>query len=129
MSRAVRTSVLLATLALLALATAGGAVAGSPSVHAAGKCHLSSSEQRHLGASYVTSLRVKKTSCKTGKAVAHAFNNCRHSNGGARGHCNAKVGRYHCNEGHRTGISTQFDSSATCKRGGKRVHFTFTENT
>ena len=79
MSRAVRTSALLAALALLALATAGGAVAGSPSAHAAGSCHLSSYEQRHLGASYVTSLGVKKTSCTKGKGVVKAFNSCRGS--------------------------------------------------
>jgi hypothetical protein len=129
MSRVARTSALLAALALLALAAAGGAVAGSPQVHAAGKCHFHGTEQQHLGASYVTSLSVKNTSCRTGKAVAHAFNNCRHANGGARGHCHHRVKGYSCKEGRRSGISTQYDSSATCRRGAKRVHFTFTENT
>ena len=122
MSRAV---LLLASLALLALVGAGSAAAGSPAVHAAGKCHLSSHEQRHLGASYVTSLSVKKTSCKKGKGVVKAFNSCR---GSARGRCTHKVKRYSCNES-RTGISTQFDSTVNCSRGGKRVHFTYTENT
>ena len=77
MSRVVRTSALLgaaSTLAVLALVTAGGAVAGSPQVHAAGTCHLSTYEQRHLGATYVTSLRVRNTSCRTGKKVVRAFN-------------------------------------------------------
>jgi hypothetical protein len=126
MSRAV---LLLATLALLALAAADGAVASSAPVHAAGKCGFHGTEQQHLGASYVTSLSVKKTSCRTGKKVAHAFNNCRHKSGGARGHCHHKVKGFKCKEGHRSGISTQYDSSASCRRGSKRVHFTFTENT
>ena len=125
MSRAVRTSALLALVALLALATASGAVAGSPAVHAAGNCHLSSYEQRHLGASYVTSLRVKKTSCSKGKGVVKAFNSCR---GSARGHCTHRVKGYACNE-HRSGISVQFDSTVNCSNGSKRVHFTYTQNT
>jgi hypothetical protein len=125
MSRVVRTSALLAALALLALVGAGGASAGSPQVHAAGKCHLSSSEQRHLGATYVTSLSVRHTSCRKGKAVIRAFNKCRK---GPRGRCHHKVLRFSCSE-RRSGISVQFNSSVSCKRGAKRVHFTYTQNT
>jgi hypothetical protein len=125
MSRAVRTSALLAALTLLALATAGGATAGSAGVHAAGGCHLSSHEQRHLGATYVTSLSVKHTSCRTGKSVIRAFNGCRQ---GPRGRCHHRVKGYACKE-NRSGISVQFNSSVNCKRGSKRVHFTYTQNT
>jgi hypothetical protein len=125
MSRAVRTSALLAALALLALATAGGASAGAPQARAAGNCHLSTYEQRHMGATYVTSLRVKRTSCGTGKAVVRAFNKCRK---GPRGRCHRKVKRFSCSE-RRSGVSVQFNSTVNCKRGGKRVHFTYTQNT
>jgi hypothetical protein len=125
MSRAVRTSVSLAAVALLALVSAGGAAAGSPSAQAAGSCHLSSHDQRHLGASYVTSLSVKHTSCGKGKGVVKAFNSCR---GSARGHCKHRVKGYSCSE-HRSGISVQFDSTVSCKHGAKRVHFTYTQNT
>jgi hypothetical protein len=128
MSRLVRSSALLAAasaLVLFALVGAGGAAGSSPQAHAAGKCHLSASEQRHLGASYVTSLSVRRTSCKTGKAVVRAYHKCR---GSARGRCHHKVKRFSCKE-HRSGISTQFDASVACKRGGKRVNFTYTQNT
>jgi hypothetical protein len=127
MSRIARNGALLA-LMLLALCTAAGAGASSPQVHAARKCNLSANEQRHMGASYVTSLSVKKTSCSTGKKVVRAYNSCRHKSGGARGHCHHKVKRYKCTE-HRAGISTQFDATVNCKRGARRVHFTYTENT
>jgi hypothetical protein len=128
MSRAVRTSALLgaaSALAVLALVTAGGAVAGSPQVHAARSCHLSSYEQRHLGATYVTSLRVRNTSCRTGKKVVRAFNSCR---GSARGRCHHRVLGYACSES-RSGISVQFNSKVSCKNGGRRVNFTYTQNT
>jgi hypothetical protein len=81
-----------------------------------------------MGASYVTSLHVTKTSCSTGKAVVRAFNACRHHSGGAAGHCHHKVKHYSCSE-HRAGISVQYDSSVTCKRGARRVKFTYTQNT
>jgi hypothetical protein len=125
MSRVVLVAAL-AAAALIALVGAGGA--GAAQVHAARSCHLSTYEQRHMGASYVTSLHVIKTSCSTGKAVVRAYNKCRHRSGGARGHCHHKVKHYSCSE-HRAGISTQFDASVTCKRGARRVKFTYTENT
>ena len=125
MSRVVRTSGLLAALALLALATAATAVATGPQAHAAGGCHLSSYEQRHMGATYVTSLSVKHTSCSNGKAVVRAFNKCRK---GPRGHCHHRVRHFSCSE-HRSGISVQFNSTVNCSRGSKRVHFTYTQNT
>jgi hypothetical protein len=115
------------TVLVLALSTAAGAGA-SAQVHAAGSCHLSNNDQRHSGASYFTSLSVKKTSCSSGKALVRAYNACRHNAGGARGHCNHRVNGYSCSE-KRSGISTQFDASVSCSSGSKRVHFTYTENT
>lgn len=116
-----------AAVALLGLTGSAGA-SSSPQAHAAGKCHLGAKESRHMGASYVTSLHVKKTSCKTGKSVVRAFNACRHRSGGAKGHCHHKVKHYKCSE-HRAGISVQYDASVTCKRGTRHVNFTYTQNT
>ena len=116
--------VAVAAVSLLCAASAGA----SPSVHAAGKCHLSGHDQRHSGASYLTSLSVKHTSCSTGKAVVRAFNACRHASGGAGGHCHHRVKGYSCSE-HRAGISVQYDSTTNCSRGSRRVHFTYTQNT
>lgn len=122
-----RVALVFAVAAVALLAIAGAAGASSPQAHAAGKCNIKGQE-RKLGASYVTSLRVTKTSCRTGKSVVRAYNKCRHRSGGAKGHCHHKVKRYKCSE-HRAGVSTQFDASVTCKRGAKRVKFTYTENT
>jgi hypothetical protein len=126
MSRAVRTSALLAFVALLALATAGGAVAGSPVAHAAGKCHLSNHDYGHLGASYVTSLSVKGVSCKTGKSVVRAYHKCR-SRGGWMGKCGHAAG-YSCSRRILDRSSVAYDAKVTCKRGGKRVVHTYQEN-
>lgn len=114
-----------AVVAALALATAGSATAAAPQAHAAGGCHLSSYEQRHMGATYVTSLSVRHTSCSTGKAVVRAFNKCRK---GPRGHCHHRVKHFKCSE-RRSGISVQFNSTVNCTRGSRRVHFTYTQNT
>jgi hypothetical protein len=135
MSRVVRTSALLAALALPALATASGAGAatagaaaaagaGSPQAHAAGKCNISGQE-RSFGTTYVTSITVKRTSCATGKAVVRAFHKCRK---GPRGRCHHRVKGFKCKE-RRSGIAVQFNSRVTCKRGGKVVKHTYTQNT
>jgi hypothetical protein len=125
MSRVVRTSALLAALALLALTTAGGAGAGAaPQAHAAGKCNISGQE-RSFGTTYVTSITVKNTSCATGKAVVRAFHKCRK---GPRGRCHHRVKGFKCKE-RRSGIAVQFNSNVTCKRGNKVVKHTYTQNT
>jgi hypothetical protein len=124
MSRVVRTSALLAALALFALVSAGGSTAAEPQAHAAGKCNISG-EQRSFGTTYVTSISVKNTSCRTGKAVVRAFHKCRK---GPRGRCHHKVKRFSCSE-RRSGIAVQFNSSVTCKRGRKVVKHTYTQNT
>jgi hypothetical protein len=127
MSLVARTSTLLA-LAVLALGTAGTAVASSPQAHAARSCSLSPYQQRHLGASYVTSLSVKGTSCASGRSLVRAFNACRHKSGGARGHCRRRVNGYKCTES-RSGIKVQYDSRTACVNGSRKVNFRYTQNT
>jgi hypothetical protein len=124
MSRVVRTSSLLAALALLALTVGGASAGASPQAHAARKCSIPGNGQQS-GGIYFTSLSVKRTSCGTGRAVEKAFQKCRK---GPRGHCHHRVKGFACKE-HRAGIQVQFDSSVSCKRGSKRVHFTYTQNT
>lgn len=116
MSRLLRTCAL---SGVLALAAAGTAAAGeSPGVSAAGKCHLSSHFQRHSGPSYVTSLSVRRTSCRTGKAVVRSYH--RH-----RGH----VSGWSCHRRILDRSPAQYDARVTCRRGGKRAVWTYTENT
>lgn len=103
--------------------------ATSASVQASKSCGLSAKEGRSLGATYVTSLSVKKVSCSKGKSVAKAFNACRRANGGAKGRCNSKVGGgYKCTES-RNSIPSQISSKVNCKRGSKKVSFRFTQFT
>jgi hypothetical protein len=126
MSRAVR-STALAALLVPSLFAVGGAGASSPSVSAAGKCHLSVHEQRHSGASYVTSLSVKKTSCKKGKAVVRAYHKCRRAHGW-KGKCGHRVKGYSCKRKYLAKSPYQYDARVTCRRGAKRVVHTYTQN-
>src|SRR3954447_22503095 len=114
-------------VAALALVTAGGSAAGSPQAHAARTCHLSAENQRGLGASYVGSLNVRHTSCGKGKKVVKAYQHCRAAHGW-RGKCRHRVKGYKCKRHIRESSSVQYDATVTCKRGGKRVVHTYTEN-
>jgi hypothetical protein len=114
-------------LVLIALVAATGAGAASPQVHAARSCHLSTHDQRHLGASYVTSLSVRHTSCSNGKAVVRAYQKCRRAHGW-RGKCGHRVKGYSCKRHILDSVSTQYDAKVTCRRGGKRVWHTYTQN-
>ena len=124
MLRSFAVLMVLGTSALAAATAAGSA----PSAHAAKTCSLTVREQRHLGPSYVTSLRVSHTGCSTGKAVVKAYYTCRIDNGGKRGHCDHKVLGYKCSE-RRSGIRVQFDATVNCWRGSRHVLHTYTQNT
>ena len=114
----------LMTLALTSLSSDAGA-----SIKLNRGCDISGQET-DLGTSYVTSLNVKNTSCGKGKKVVKAFNKCRHKNGGANGKCKSKVKGFKCNEGKRSGVpGVQYNAKVNCKNGGKKVVFTYTQNT
>jgi hypothetical protein len=119
---------------LTVLAASAALLAGSLAVPVGAQaklrgCNLTTREQRHLGASYVTSLRVSHTTCTHGKRVVKAFNNCRHQNGGPGGHCNHRVLHYRCKENRYDVLKgVQYDSRVTCTRGAKVVKFTYTQN-
>lgn len=123
------TTALAAGLLIAAVATASSASA-TPSAKGGGKkCHLSASEARHLGTSYVTSLRVKHTGCSAGKKVTKAFNNCRHKNGGPGGHCKHAVRGFHCSERRHDKLpGIQYSGNVTCRHGQKLVKNAYTQN-
>ena len=110
-----------AIAAIPAGAQAGGGTAKSD-------CSLSASEQRHLGASYVYTLKVKNLSCDKGKRLVKKYHACRHDNGGANGKCNSVKG-YSCNEKVLDSSPQQFNAKATCTKGSKKFKQTFAENT
>ncbi len=117
--------------ALLAGLVAGGSSAAAPTATAsATSCTLSTKDQRHLGASYVTSLKVEGTTCAKGKGVTLAFNNCRTAGGKPQGTCNRMVGRYSCTEKRYDAVpGVQYSSKVTCTWGAKKVLSTYTQNT
>jgi hypothetical protein len=127
----IRTRVALALLAaavLAAVSAAGSAPASSPSARIASKrCNISGDE-RKLGPTYVTSLRVKGVSCRTGRRVVRGYYRCRIEAGGRRGRCHSRVLRFRCTE-RRESISTQFDAQVRCVRGRSRVWHDYTQNT
>ena len=107
---------------------AGTAASGSSIATASAKTCNIQGQQTELGASYVTSLKVRNTSCSTGKDVVRAFNRCRKNNGGANGRCPHRVLHYRCSEDRQGVPHVQYNSSTFCKRGERRVIFTYTQN-
>jgi hypothetical protein len=130
MPRLARTSALLGTLALLALAPAaslGRGAGTSPRAKAsATSCHLSRYEQRHLGTTYVLSLSVRITTCRNGKRLVRAYHACRHRHGRA-GRCSAVYG-YSCSERRFNKSRFSYDAKARCAKGSRRVWHTYTQN-
>jgi hypothetical protein len=113
---------------LLAVAATAGA---RPTAHAAKNCSLSARQQggskpSTLGTTYVLSISAKHVSCGKAKKLAKAFHSCRHKHGKA-GHCSS-VNGYSCSES-RVSSPTQYDSTATCKKGRKKVVQKYTQNT
>ncbi|MDQ2939735.1 MAG: hypothetical protein M3R23_04300 [Actinomycetota bacterium] len=122
---------LAAALAVVAFAavTAGSAGARSVATASSTPCNLTVHEQRHLGASYVTSLKVSHVSCKKGKKVIKAFHECRTAGGQAQGKCQSKVLGYSCTEHRFDAVpQVQYNSRVTCTRGNKVVKSTYTQN-
>jgi hypothetical protein len=133
MSSGKRISAGLAIAALLATAligtSAAGAGASSVATASAINCNLTTHEQRHLGASYVTSLKVRHVSCRKGKKVVKGFHECRTASGKPQGKCGSRVLGYKCTEHRFDAVPhVQYNSRVTCTRGDKVVKSTYTQN-
>lgn len=87
-------------------------------------CNISGKEQS-LGATYVTSLSAKNTSCGKAEKVVRAYNECR--GGGKK--CKRKVLGFKCRQRTLASSPLQYDAKVSCKKGGARVKFTYTQNT
>ena len=109
----------------LLLATALLFVLLVPNASAA-NCSVSGKE-RKLGATYVTSVRASGLSCRSALSLVKDYHACRRGRGGADGRC-PRVNGYRCRES-RTSSPTQYDSRATCRKGGRRVVQRYTQNT
>jgi hypothetical protein len=115
-------------LALLGLAALPAVSTGGsgPSAQAARSCHVDKSP-RAYGPTYVTSLRVKGTSCRNGRKLVRGYYKCRIHNGGRKGHCRGVYG-YRCHE-TRKSISTEFDALVKCRKGGRSIAHRYTQFT
>lgn len=111
----------LGVIAAACLVAIGAAAA--PATAAAGSC----SPPSYPGSGYFTSLKVSHVSCKTGRTVTLAHYRCRTENG-RKGRCKRRVHGYRCSE-RRTVIPTEIDSRVTCKKGSRRVVYTYQQNT
>ncbi len=108
---------------MLALAP-GANAAKSPR----GACSIAGQEQ-DLGASYVTSLKARNTSCGKAIKVTIAYNQCRKANGGPGSRsCPGRAKGFSCSTNVLAESSAQFDAKFTCRRGDKKVKGTYTQN-
>jgi hypothetical protein len=92
------------------------------------RCDLAGQDRR-LGPTYVTALRVENISCATAKRLVRAYYSCRVRNGGRKGTCRSTVLGYRCRERRLDAIETQFDATVTCTRGNRRVNHGYTQFT
>jgi hypothetical protein len=120
-----RSAALLGALALLAVLPAVS-LGDGPTATAARACHVSKSP-RAYGPTYVTSLRVKGTSCRNGRKLVRGYYSCRVHNGGRKGHCGGVYG-YRCHESRKS-ISTEFDALVKCSKPGRRIDHRYTQFT
>ena len=130
MSRTIRLGLVLGAIGLFAAIPAISSADG-PSASASRNCPMSADQQQNgfPPASYVTSLRVFNTSCRKGKSVIRAYHRCRANHGGRNGRCPNRVQRFRCREGARQSVpGVQYSAKVTCRRGGRRIVSTYTQN-
>jgi hypothetical protein len=120
-----------AVLAVMIGSAGAHSVVRAPAIATASSttCDLTAKEQRHLGASYVTSLKVAHVSCKRGKEVTKDFHECRTVGGKPQGKCNHDVDGYSCDEHRFDAVPhVQYNSRVTCTDGDKVIKSTYTQN-
>ena len=111
-----------AGIASLALAAAS-APAAEQTAHQSRTC----STPKYPGSGYFTSLTVRNVGCATGRKVTLAHYRCRTENG-RRGRCHRRVLGYSCSETRHT-IPSEIDARVTCRRGARKVVYTYQQNT
>jgi hypothetical protein len=82
---------------------------------------------KYPGSGYFTSLKATKVSCSEASRVAVAFHKCR-TKRSVSGRCNSSVRNFRCSE-RRTTISTEINGRVACKRGSRKVDFSYQQNT
>ena len=104
------------------------AFTATPSAGAASTCHLTLSQQRHSGSTYLVQLSVSGVSCSTGLKVEKDWQSCRRGTPGHRS-CKRRVDGYSCKQTIIDSSKTQYDARVKCTRGSRVVKFVYTQNT
>ena len=123
MSRFRRLAVLLTAVALLTVAAPAASQAAGPTANAARTCGVG--DYMSYGTTYVHWIRGTNVTCRRARRLVRAFHRCRP---GAKGRCGSVDG-FRCSENRFNKSPYQFDSIATCRRGGKVVKHKYTQNT
>jgi hypothetical protein len=110
------------TIACAALALTLAVLAPGAGAHAAAK-GCSVGDSRSYGTTYVLTINVSGTSCRSGRKVIRAYHACRP---GKSGKCPSVKG-YSCSERRFNKSKTSYDSKVTCRKGDKVVKHTYTQ--
>jgi hypothetical protein len=122
-------SLTVAALALAALTAAGSASASDVTASASARgCGVDNHGGAYGKDMYVLDLTVRHTTCRKAKRVIRAYTDCRHQHGGLNGRCPNRVLHYRCSEGERTvAPHIQYTVEVGCRRGERRIRFTYTQ--
>ena len=102
--------------------------ASVPTAAAAKTCHLSLTQQRHAGATYLVQLSVSGgVSCSSGLTLEKAWQSCRRSTSGHTT-CKRSVSGYRCSQKVLDSSKTQYDAKVSCASGARKVTFIYTQN-
>jgi hypothetical protein len=108
------------------LAVAACAAAAVPLIGASAAAAATCTPGKYPGQGYFTSLKVTGISCGGGRDVMRAHYRCRTKNG-IKGKC-ARVSGYRCSE-KRNAIPTEYNARVTCKKGSRKVVYTYSQDT
>lgn len=110
---------------LLAAAAACAAIA-LPAAGAAPASAATCKPGGYPGQGYFTSLKATHISCSGARAVMRGHYRCRTKHG-IRGKCRRFSG-WRCSE-TRKAIATEYNARVTCRKGSRRVVYTYQQNT
>jgi hypothetical protein len=126
----------LRTTAIAFAAVAGAALVPAGAATAASTCKLTKDEQYHRAGKYLPtytrSLKVSGgVSCGTGHKFIKAYYKCRITapSSGKKGRCTKAVMGFKCTERRFDQIKTQFDATATCRKGRAKIVTDYTQFT
>jgi hypothetical protein len=108
------------------LAVAVCAAAAFPLAGASPAAAATCAPGHYPGQGYFTSLKAYHISCKGARDVMRAHYRCR-TRHGIKGRC-ARFNGWRCTETRRA-IATEYNARVTCRKGSRKVIYTYQQNT